>query len=101
MGKVIVDAGAWQLAMNVLRRDAAAGAEIVKELEKATVSLSDEWRFLPTTPTPEMLSAGECESDSEEATYETVFAAMVAAAPLPPNVEVTGEGPQGRSPGEP
>lgn len=60
-------------------------AEIVEELEKSTFSLSDEWRVLPATPTPEMLTAGECESDSEEATYETVFAAMVAAAPLPPN----------------
>lgn len=38
--KVIVDAGAWQLAINVLQRDADSGlhvrAEIVEELKRAT-----------------------------------------------------------------
>lgn len=92
MGKVIVDAGAWQLAMNVLRRDAADGmhvrAEIVAELEKATFSLSDEWRLVPTEPTHEMRLKGQERLPGDipgRAAYAAdAYRAMVDSA-VPPN----------------
>ena len=39
-------------------------------------------KLIDREPTPEMLKAGELESDSEEATYETVFLAMYDALKL-------------------
>lgn len=84
--KVIVDAGAWQLAMNVLRRDAADGmhvrAEIVEEMEKATVSLSDEWRLVPKEANRKMLDAAE---RVDEDGYHAMWDAMLSTAPEPPN----------------
>ena len=46
-------------------------------------SVPDNFKMVPVEPTPEMLTAGECESDSDRATYETVYAAMIASAPTP------------------
>lgn len=50
-------------------------------------AVPEGWRLVPIEPTKEMLAAGESESDSETATYETVFAAMLAASPQPPKGE--------------
>lgn len=93
--KVIVDAGAWQLAINVLRRDAADGmhvrAEIVEELEKSTVSLSDEWKLVPSDPTKEMVestftrAAGESTRRVQRPFRANIYRKMLKSAPLPPN----------------
>lgn len=58
-----------------------------ERLKHPLYAIPEGWQLVPKTPTPEMLTAGERESDSEEATYETVFAAMLAAAPLTPNAK--------------
>lgn len=103
MGKVIVDAGAWQLAMNALRRDADAGmhvrAEIVEELEKATISLTDEWQLVPKEPTDEMRSAATADScwENMNPPPATAYRSMLAAAPLPPNAGGKPTGPDGPS----
>ena len=44
-------------------------------------SAPEGWKLVPFEPTPEMLTAGEQESENKSATYETVFAAMLAAVP--------------------
>lgn len=86
MAKVIVDAGAWQLVVNVLRRDAEAGmcsrAEILEELEKATVSLSSEWNVVPKEANRKMIDAAQ---QVEEDGYFAMWTAMLKAAPIPPN----------------
>ena len=44
-------------------------------------SAPEGFALVPVEPTPEMLTAGEQESENKSATYETVFAAMLAAVP--------------------
>lgn len=44
-------------------------------------SPADGFVLVPKEPTPEMLAAGEMESDNELATYYSVFKAMLAVAP--------------------
>ena len=59
-------------------------ARAVYEAGRASpASVPEGWKLVPVEPTPEMLTAGECESDSDRATYETVYAAMIASAPTP------------------
>lgn len=93
--KVIVDAGAWQLALNALRRDADAGmhvrAEIVEELEKATVSLSDEWQLMPTRETEAMHDAvmSVLYRGVARNRTQTLLDAYISAAPVPSNVRYT------------
>lgn len=50
-------------------------------------AVPEGWKLVPLEPTREMMIAGEAESDSETATYESVFTAMLAAAPQPPKGE--------------
>ena len=55
---------------------------LVEEVGKASPASAPEgWKLVPFEPTPEMLTAGEQESENKSATYETVFAAMLAAVP--------------------
>ena len=50
-------------------------------LRASPASVPEGFALVPVEPTPEMLTAGEQESENELATYETVFAAMLAAVP--------------------
>lgn len=61
-----------------------------ERLKHPLYAIPDGWQLIPKEPTPEMLTAGERESDSEESTYETVFFAMLSAAPKAPNAELWG-----------
>lgn len=56
---------------------------LLRHVEASPASVPGGYAIVPVEPTPEMLTAGECESDSDRATYETVYAAMIAAAPTP------------------
>ena len=49
--------------------------------------MSQEWKLLPATPTPEMIEAGEPISGLVGSTL--CYRAMLAAAPLPPNETMT------------
>jgi len=69
-------------ARGLLTTDPEGGYE-VKPLYLSP-TLPEGWKAVPVDPTTAMLKAGELESDSETATYETVFTAMLAAAPEVP-----------------
>ena len=58
-------------------------AKTYEPAEASPASVPANFKMVPVEPTPEMLTAGECESDSDRATYETVYAAMIASAPTP------------------
>ena len=94
MGKVVVDAGAWRLAINALRRDADAGShvrfEIAEELEKATFSLSCEWQLMPIRETEAMHDAVMSvlyRGVSRDQTQMRLDA-YISAAPVPPNAQL-------------